>query len=255
MVSRRPSCCPSSIVCMKLKTRHCVFTLRLESCSIGDQGSKFLARGLSKCPNSHYKISLSMSSNDIHEEGIHHIAEVIENSTNLISTLDLSFNPIGNSGLSTLCEALSTNTSLKSLNLTNCSLTISYDNGAVLYQLLNKNNSLEHLELSINTVINCRHIAAGLAVNKTLRRLNLRFCKLTDQSIEELSTGLINKIETLLIYGNDVITEDGLKTLARHLTTHCSELTRLRISDHPRSCIETVFRDANKLREEEKWTT
>ncbi len=87
------------------------FRLSLTSCSISDQGSKFLARGLSKCPNSHSKISLDLGNNDIHEEGIHHIAEVIEN-TSLISELNLSFNPIGNSGLSTLCEALSTNTSI-----------------------------------------------------------------------------------------------------------------------------------------------
>ncbi len=175
------------------------FTLSLRNCSIGDQGCKFLARGLSKCPN---------SNNDIPTEGIH-IAEIIEN-TSSISELDLSNNAIGNSGLSTLCEALSTNTSLKSLNLTNCSLTISDDNGAALYQLLNTNNSLEYLNLSDNTVTSCRHIAAGLAVNKTLRTLDLGNCELTDQSIEELSTGLINKIETLYIWGNASITEVGL---------------------------------------------
>ncbi len=224
------------------------FTLRLANCSIGDQGSKFLARGLSKCPNSHYKISLNLFNNNIRDEGIHHIAEVIEN-TSLIYTLNLSNNPIGNSGLTTICEALSTNKSLKSLNLTNCSLTIlSDDNGAALYQLLKINTYLEHLHLFINRVTNCRHIAAGLAVNKTLRRLNLAHCKLTDQSIEELSTGLINKIERLDIDSNFSITEDGMKTLARHLTTHCSELTYLLIPSHLRSCIKTVFRDANKER-------
>ncbi len=150
--------------------------------------------------------------------------------------------------LKNICESLSTNTSLKSLNLSKCSLTISDDNGAALYQLLNQNNSLEDLDLSDNTVTNCRHIAAGLAVNKTLRTLDLTRCELTDQSIEELSTGLINKIEIPYIYGNDSITEDGMKTLARHLTTHCSELTYLLIPSHLRSCIKTVFRDANKER-------
>ncbi|XP_064391114.1 NACHT, LRR and PYD domains-containing protein 5-like [Halichondria panicea] len=213
------------------------FTLSLRDCSIGDQGCKFLARGLSKCPN---------SNNDIPTEGIH-IAEIIEN-TSSISELDLSNNAIGNSGLCELCAALSTNTSLKSLSLSNCSLTISDDNGAALYQLLNTNDSLEYLDLSHNTVTSCRHIAAGLAVNKTLRTLNLDDCELTDQSIEELSTGLINKIETLFINGNASITEDGMKTLARHLTTHCSELTWLGIPDHLISCIETVFRDTNKER-------
>ncbi len=172
---------------------------------------------------------------------------MIEN-TSLIFTLTLSNNLIGNSALNTLCEALSTNTSLKSLNLAKSSLTISDDNGAALYQLLKINNSLENLDLSGNTVTNCRHIAAGLAVNKTLRSLNLSYCKLTDQSIEELSTGLINKIETLSIWLNDAITEDGMKALARHLTTHCSELTQLFIPYHLTYCIETVFRDANKER-------
>ncbi|XP_064391361.1 NACHT, LRR and PYD domains-containing protein 12-like [Halichondria panicea] len=213
------------------------FTLSLSNCSIGDQGCKFLARGLSKCPN---------SNNDIPTEGIH-IAEIIEN-TSSISKLVLSNNAIGNSGLCTLCEALSTNTSLKILDLDYCSLTISDDNGAALYQLLNTNNSLEYLDLSGNTVTSCRHIAAGLAVNKSLRILDLSYCKLTDQSIEELSTGLINKIETLHIRGNGSITEDGMKTLARHLTTHCSELTWLYIPKHLRSCIKTVFIDANKER-------
>ncbi len=140
---------------------------------------------------------------------------------------------------------MSTKTLLKNLDLHSCSLTISDDNGASLYQLLNTNNSLEHLFLSGNTVTSCRHIAAGLAVYKTL---NLDDCKLTDQSNEELSTGLINNITILYIDGNHSITEDGMKTLARHLTTHCSELTLLYIPDHLRSCIETVIRDAKKDR-------
>ncbi|XP_064391174.1 NACHT, LRR and PYD domains-containing protein 12-like isoform X2 [Halichondria panicea] len=280
------------------------FTLRLRSCYIDDQGCKFLAQGLCKCSYSRSKITLYLHNNYIREEGIRHIAEVIE-STSLISKLILSNNSIGNSGLSTLCEALSTNTSLKNLILydcslslndhgaiprllstnnttlehlslsrnvigntelknlcealwTNtslkrldlecCSLTISDDNGAVLYQLLNHNNSLEHLNLSSNTVTSCRHIAAGLAVNKTLRTLNLGYCKLTDQSIEELSAKLINKLKTLYIWGNDTITKDGMKTLARHLTTHCSELTKLLIPSRLISCINTVFWDANKER-------
>ena len=336
-----------------------VFSLRLRSCSIGDQGCKFLARGLSKCSHSHSQISLDLWGNDIHEEGIRHIAEVLEN-TSFISKLILSNNAIGNSGLSILCEALSTNTSLKdltvcncslslnnhgaiprllstnttlqylnlshnvigntelnnlceslstntslkdlnlrdcslfldnhgaiprllstntilerlylsgnsignrelknlckslstntqlnSLELSNCSLKISDNNGAALYQLLNRNNSLEHLNLSMNTVTSCRHIAAGLAVNKTLRFLDLNTCKLTDLSIEELSTGLISKIEKLYIDGNDSITVYGIKMLARYLTTHCSELKSLFMPYHLRSCIESVFRETNKER-------
>ena len=277
------------------------FTLDLNNCSIGEYCCKFLTRGLSKCPHSLYKISLY--DNDIHEDGIHHIAEVLKN-TNLISKLDLSRNSIGNSGLSTLCEALSTNTSLKNLilykcslflndhgaipgllstnttlehlnlsanvignaefknlcealsintslktlELRKCSLTISDGNRASLYQLLSENNSLEHLNLYSNSVTNCRHIATGLAVNKTLKSLDLSNCKLTDQSIKELCTGLINKIEELWIHRNNSITVNGMKMLAIHLTTHCSELTRVQIPDQLKSCIKTVFMATNKER-------
>ncbi len=62
------------------------FTLRLGNCSIGDQGSKFLAQGLSK-------ISLYLRNNDIHDEGIHHIVELIENTSELdlsLATVDLA---------------------------------------------------------------------------------------------------------------------------------------------------------------------
>ena len=109
------------------------FTFSLGSCSIGDQGCKFLARGLSKSPNSHSEISLYLSNNDFMKKGhTTYIAEVIKN-TSSISVLDFVNNAIGNSGLSTLCEALilSTKTSLKSLDLHSCSLTISDDNGAI----------------------------------------------------------------------------------------------------------------------------
>ena len=280
-----------------------VLKLGLGSCSIDDQGCKFLARGFSKCPHTHSKLNLYLFNNSIHEEGIHHIAEVLENTT-LISELDLLGNPIGNYGLSTLCEALlantslkilnlsncslflsdhgaiprllstnsalevlvllrnpvgnielknlcealSTNTSLNSLNLNHCSLTISDDNGAALYQLLKKNNVLKHISLTGNTVNSCRHIAAGLAVNETLRTLKINECRLTDESIEELSTGLINNIEILYIWGNNSITEEGMKTLARHLATHCSELKKVFISNNLSFCIKTIFREANKER-------
>ncbi len=208
---------------------------------IGNSGLSTLCEANTSLKN----LSLSDCSLSLDDHGA--IPRLLSINTTL-EHLNLSCNSIGNTELKNLCEALSTNTSLKRLNLEKSSLTISDDNGAALYQLLKINNSLEDLDLSYNTVTHCRHIAAGLAVNKTLRTLDLTRCELTDQSIEELSTGLINKIETLSIWGNDAITVDGMKTLARHLTTHCSELTRLGIPNHLRSCIETAFRDANKER-------
>ncbi len=174
-----------------------ISTLTLSNNFIGNSGLNTLCEALST--NTSLKnLDLSYCSLSLDDHGA--IPRLLSINTTL-EYLNLSSNSIGNTDLKNICESLSTNTSLKSLDLSNCSL--SDDNGAALYQLLKINNSLENLDLSGNTVTNCRHIAAGLAVNKTLKTLNLSYCKLTDQSIEELSTGLINKIERLYIWVND----------------------------------------------------
>ena len=124
------------------------FTVYLNGCSIGDQGCKFLSRGLSKCIHSQSNVTaqlnLNLGSNNIHEEGARHVAQLIEN-TAVIQELNLSENAIGDSGLKSLCEALTTNTTLEVLNLWNCSLTIS-DNPS-LCKLLTMNKSLKTLNL------------------------------------------------------------------------------------------------------------
>ena len=245
---------------------------------IRDQGIHHIAKLLTNITSLSYII---LSGNAIGNSGLDNLCEALSTNTSLthlllfkcsltlhdhgaiprllrtnatLQYLDLSNNIIGNIELSNLCDALSTNTSLKNLYLSNCSLTISDENGAALYQLLSENNSLENLTLYDNTVTSCHHIAAGLAVNKTLIILNLAHCKLTDHSIEELSTGLIDNIKALSMYGNDSITEEGMKTLARHLTTHYPKLRYLSIGSHLKVSMKTVFREANKERKRKKLT-
>ena len=107
----------SSVVTTICTVSRC--TVDLYSCSIGDQGCKFLVRGLCKCLNAQSKITsqlnLNLSVNDIHEEGIHHIAQLLQN-TSVVRKLELTNNPIGDGGLKRLCEALSTNTTLEELH-------------------------------------------------------------------------------------------------------------------------------------------
>ena len=160
--------------------------------------------------------------------------------------------------LTNLCNALSTNTSLKTLCLRGCSEILPGRKGIALYQLLRKNYFLETLDLSYNIVTSCHvgQIAAGLAVNKTLKILSLNDCELTDRSIEVLLTGLINNIEELNMRGNNSITEEGMKTLARHLTTHCPKLNTLRIPARilTHSSTKKVFKETNKERKRNKLT-
>ena len=226
------------------------FIVCLRDCSICDQGCTFLVRGLSKHittnPQITSQLDMSLKENAIHEEGAHHIANLLKN-TSIVYKLDFSHNPIGEDGLKSLCDALSTNTTLEGLILKNCSLTINEQNGFLLCQLLSTNKSLICLDLSHNTVTNCHHIAAGLSNNKTMRILSLNRCNLTDQSIHEVSTGLNDYIEELNIGGNATITENGIGKLVRCLT-FLSGMKCLIIPYHLKLSINTMFSEANEER-------
>ena len=216
------------------------------SCSIGDQGCKFLVRGLCKCLNAQSKISsqlnLELSNNDIHEEGIHHIAQLLQN-TSVVRELDLTENLIGDGGLKSLCKALSTNTTLEKLRLARCSI----NSGPLLGQLLSENTSLHCLNLSGNKITDCRSIADGLSKNRTLRKLWMCNCGLSDKYVEDLSTGLCNYIQVLNIGENDSITEDGLNVIMRRLTT-LSGMRQLTIPSHLVSSITPVLNEVNEER-------
>ena len=153
------------------------YTASLQGCSISDQECKFLVQGLSKPLNTHSKktiprLYLSLASNNIHDKGFHCIAQLLKN-TSVVRKLDLSDNRIGENGLKSLCEALSTNTTLQTLHLANCGLILDEENGLSLCQLLSTNTSLCLLDLSANKVTDCLHIAIGLSNNRTLRTLLL----------------------------------------------------------------------------------
>ena len=230
------------------------FRAYLASCSISDQGAKFLALGACKYLNTPStvttRLDMDLSHNDIHEEGVHHIAELLSN-TNVVNKLDLSGNHVGAEGLKSLCGALVTNTSLTELNLTDSSIVVSEDNGPVLTEMLKRNNTLKVLNLCRNSVTEsaCRYIATGLKDNTSLRELNLTNCELNNHGVEFLSTGLNDYIEVLYLYGNEGITISGLKTLASHLITPA----RLRLLGIPHhlaigSSINSVFGPVNEVR-------
>ena len=224
-----------------------MFRVNLMSCSIGDQGCKFLTRGLCKCLNTHStvtsQLTMYLSFNDIHEEGAHHIAELL---TNFV-VVDLWSNPIGADGLKSLCVALVTNTSLTNLILNSCSIVVSEDNGPALTEMLTRNNTLKYLSLGDNrlTESGCHYISSGLRKSTSLRELKLYYCKLTDQGVEILSTGLNNYIEVLDLYGNNKIT--GLKNITSNLITP-ARLIKVCIPYHLKSSINSIFGPVNEVR-------
>ena len=231
----------SSVVTTTSTVSRC--TVNLAHCSIGDQGCKFLVRGLHKCINAQSKITsqlnLDLSNNDIHEEGIHHIAQLLLN-TSVVRVLGLDHNPISYGGLKRLYETLSTNTTLEELDLAYCSI----NSGPLLGQLLSVNTSLHCLNLSGNKITDYHSIAAGLSKNRTLKELSLCDCGLTDKCVKDLSTGLNKYIQCLNIALNDLITEDGLNIFVRRLTT-LSGMRQLTISSHLVFSITSVLNEVN----------
>ena len=201
------------------------FTVSLYRCFIGDQECKFFVRGFCNQLKAQPRITsiqkgLRLRDNDIREEGVYHIAQLLKD-TSVIHKLDLSGNLIGELGLKSLCDALSLNTTLEFLDLSYCIPTASEEIGLSLCQLLSRNTALNKLNLSGCKLLGCHHIAAGLSNNKTLKNLTLVHCNLTDESVEDLFTGLSDYIEVLDIRDNICISENGLKALVRHLTTPC----------------------------------
>ena len=234
-------------------TTSSTFRVRLHSCSISDQGVKFLSLGVCKYLNTHStlttQLDMYLSDNDIHEEEAHHIAELLTNTNIIVSQLDLSRNRVGAEGLKSLCGALVTNTSLTELDLSSCSLLVSEDNGPILTEMLLRNNTLKVLHLSFNILTEsaCHYIATGLNDNTSLRALNLCYCGITDRGVESLSPGLNDYIEILNLYGNKKITISGLKTLASRLITP-ARLRLLWIPHHLQSSINSVFGPVSEVR-------
>ena len=127
-----------------------------------------------------------------------------------VSKLDLSDNPIqdGEDGLSHLCQALTTNTSLVELNLSNCSLAITKENGQALIKMLQSNRTLRSFNLlPISRMNGCGLHYFLSYVNSSLYKS--RVLNLGDYPIQ--------------------VGEDGLSHLCQALTTNTSivELTLL----------------------------
>ena len=123
-----------------------VFRVKLNSCSLGDAGTKSLMHSISRHIGPHSTVNthlyMELERNEIHEEGASHIAEVLNN-TSIVSALSLGDNPIGDRGLQTIFNNLKQNNTLKVLNISYCDMT---DAGVTsLAEAMDINTTLERL--------------------------------------------------------------------------------------------------------------
>ena len=154
------------------------------------------------------------------------IATELIASASVISKLDLSCNPIqdGKDGLSHLCQALTTNTSLVELNLSRCKLHKAC--GPALCHMLETNKTLTASDLSRNSSIsddNVADIAEGLRSNHSLKYLNLCYCGIWDTGMYSLADCLMvnDSLEELDLSANTISPEAarGFSDMLKHNST------------------------------------
>ena len=164
------------------------FKVTLFGCSLGDVGTKSLMqsfyRSLQVHPGSRRTGQLIMyfNANKITSDGVLHIADVLK-STDSLKKLSLSNNFIGDRGLQTIAEVLTSNISLIKLKLCYSSLWITEKNGPILTKMIQSNKTLRVLDLSYNPAVSDAQISfiiEGLKKNTTLKTLKLSGCNVTD---------------------------------------------------------------------------
>ena len=186
------------------------FTIYLD-CSLGDTGVKILMQSLCRSLDPHSEIighlNMCIVNDRITGKGASYIAEALK-TTRALWKLDMWNNQIRKNGLQYIAEALTTNTSLIGLNLRDCSLRITEENGPTLTEMLQRNKTLRMLDLSYNKAISddaASFIIEGLKKNTTLKRLNLYECSITDEGIRLIqsstSTCKIINYELKLVLG------------------------------------------------------
>ena len=185
--------------------------LNLSSCHIGDHGVRTLIKYLAcgKCDGT-WKFGLRL--NNICEEGAASIAKVLQNSS-IMNSLDLLGNPIGAGGLQSLAEALITNTSLVELNLYQCSLEITDENGPIVTEMLQRNTTLRNLDLTDTWILDTSivYIANGLEKNTALKSLNMNGISAVGGKAlaSAIATNASLPLVELELDGHDMIREDN----------------------------------------------
>ena len=174
------------------------FKVDLESCSMGDQGCKYLISGLHKCLDTHSAVTtllnIDMDNNAISHHGVHHLSTLLK--IGCIDRLDLTYNNLLSeqdtihATIDTFTEQLKYSTTLKTLWLQGCGLTsLSAES---LAEALTTNKHLEILNISNNALCDdgIQHLAHALRVNQGLKTLWLMSCGMTDVGLECLAKSL-----------------------------------------------------------------
>ena len=227
------------------------FKVKLNSCSIGDQGCKYLVSGLHKYLDTHSAVTtllcMDMDSNAISHHGVHHLSTLLKDDNDLVPKQDAI--------CGTLAKQLKNNTTLKQLWLDGCGL--NSQSAESLAEALTTNKHLELLSVSKNALCDdgIQHIAHALSINQGLKTLYLWSCGMTDVGLEGLARSLLhNNVLTKLDisdvsspYNRNRLTEKIVPVLTECLQNNHT-LTDLKLPKNLVSSIARIKKAVNDVR-------
>ncbi|XP_031429864.1 NACHT, LRR and PYD domains-containing protein 12-like isoform X2 [Clupea harengus] len=203
--------------------------LNLSRNSVQDAGLRHLCSGLQN-PDSQLE-KLKLDDCVISAEGCEALGSVLGSESSCLRELSLGNNNLLDLGLGRLCSGLnSPHCRLEKLGLRECGLT--HSSCVALAAALGSGSSrLRELNLSENELqdVGMKLLSQGMRTpDRTLQRLQLRYCGLTASSCESLSSVLPSLME-LDLSGNN-LQDTGVTTLSWSLTDPSCKLKKLQLS-------------------------
>ena len=236
------------------------FKVNLRSCSIGDQGCKYLVRGLHKYLDTHSAVttllSMDMLSNAISHHGVHHLSTLLK--IGCINDLRLAHNDLVSKQDAihgTLAKQLKNNTTLKQLSLSGCGL--NSQSAESFAEALTTNKHLELLSVSYNALCDdgIQHLAHALRINQGLKVLYLWSCGMTDVGLECLAKSLQHNNVLTKLDISDVSAANNRNRLTEKVVpvlTECLQnnhtLTELVLPGNLRSSTASIENAVNDVR-------
>ena len=239
------------------------FEVNLVSCSIGDQGCKYLIIGLHKYIyiDTHSVVTtllhMTMDSNAISHHGLHHLSTLLK--IGCVNYLSLNYNNLSerdtaHATLGIFAEQLKNNSTLRTLWLSGCGLNTQC--AECLAEALTTNNHLKQLCIPNNALCDdgIQHLAHALRVNHGLQNLYLVSCGMTDEGLECLTKSLQqnNALNQLWVWNNSSIqnrlTEKIVPVLTEYLQYNHT-LTWLQLPKNLESYTASIEKAVNDVRE------
>ncbi|XP_062387133.1 NACHT, LRR and PYD domains-containing protein 12-like [Sardina pilchardus] len=192
---------------------------------------------------------------DLSRDSCEEISSALQSENSLLRELDLSKNPLEDSGVELLSAGLKhANCRLDTLRLSECTLT-AYSCG-IMAAVLQSPNSLIELDLSHNDLgdSGVQALSKGLSSpNCKLQTLRLADCNLTNKSCEILTSVLQSPNSLLqLDLSDNILGDSGVQLLSKGLSSYNCKIHTLRFADCKltnKSCeiVTSVLQSPNSL--------